>query len=204
MAIDSHTEPAHELRLEGFKLLASMVGLGSLVLAAIIGSFLLGRWVESRSRPTGPIDAAGGGPLGRMVAAEPDADATDNLTYFDRLEGTEQQAEPSREIPLETTSTDTALAAPGEDEIAAPVTTTASRGDFFVQVFAGRDRSSAEALVSRLQGAGYGVSMLAERDGRHGLYKVRVGGYGTDDAAREAAAELRSRGYPGAWVTRAE
>ena len=46
--------------------------------------------------------------------------------------------------------------------------------------------------------------MLTERDGRHGLYKVRVGGYVTDDSAREAAAELRSRGYPGAWVTRAE
>jgi cell division protein FtsN len=70
-----------------------------------------------------------------------------------------------------------------------------------VQVFAGRDRTTAESLVKSLAGRGYSVKLEAQREGTDALYKVRVGGYLTPDAARDAAARLKKEGEAGAWVT---
>ena len=68
MAIEHRqAEPAHELRLEGFKLLASVLALSGIALAAIVGAFLLGRWVESRARPAGVLLGEERGPLTQVV-----------------------------------------------------------------------------------------------------------------------------------------
>jgi cell division septation protein DedD len=69
-----------------------------------------------------------------------------------------------------------------------------------VQVFAGRDRRSAEELVARVQGAGFPVHLDAEPDGSGQLYKVRVGGYPTKERASEVAQSLSRDGFS-AWVT---
>jgi hypothetical protein len=188
MAIDG-SDTTREVRLEGGKLLAGVVGLGGVVLAAVVGAFLLGRWVESRTRPAGSLEGGGADPLGAVVRAVPDADVSGEATYFDRLQGTEQQPEPAREAPR--------AAAPPP----APVRAAAEEGGaYFVQVFAGRDRSSAEELVGRLEGQGLPVHLDSEPDGGSLLYKVRVGGYPTKERAGEVAQGLTSGGFS-AWVT---
>ena len=79
-----------------------------------------------------------------------------------------------------------------------------SSGPYYVQVFAGRDRRAAEGLVGQLQAGNYSVRLFSDRSGGDALFKVRVGGYATEDEARDAAADLVQQGYGGAWVTRLE
>jgi hypothetical protein len=189
MAIDG-SDTTREVRLEGGKLLVGVVGLGGIVLAAVVGAFLLGRWVESRSRPAGSTGAGGGDPLGAVVRAAPDAEVTDELTYFDRLQGTEQRPEPAREATRATPPPPSPPGGGAREE----------GGAYFVQVFAGRDRSSAEELVGRLEGQGLPVHLDSEPDGGGLLYKVRVGGYPTKERAGEVAQGLTRGGFS-AWVT---
>ena len=73
-----------------------------------------------------------------------------------------------------------------------------------MQVFAGRDRKAAESLFDQLKSAGYPARVFSEREGAGGLFKVRVGGYATEDEARSAASKLQKAGFAGAWVTRIE
>ena len=76
-------------------------------------------------------------------------------------------------------------------------------GDYFVQVAATHDEGAAAGLVERLQGESYRVRLFTQQDGRDLLYKVRVGGYASQQAARTTAQELQQKGYQGAWVTKA-
>lgn len=208
MPIDhTQADEPHEVRLEGFRLVASVLVLGGLVLAAVVGSFMLGRWVESRSHPGPRMAGDSGGPLAQVVAPEA-LDAEEGLDYFDGTAGPaadELALEPEREMrearPVvnepAVVSQDSALA-PLDDDV------DTEQGAYFVQVFAGRDRDSAEQLVGKLQSTGYRVQMASERDGSDALYKVRVGGYPTDTRAREVTEILRSKGFTGAWVTRSD
>jgi cell division septation protein DedD len=183
-------ERTRELRLEGRGLAVSLVGLGALVLAAVAGAFLLGRWVERRALPVGGGSSAGPGPLEQVLETE--SAARTEPTYFDHLGGSEKQLEPGRELPEAPRAATPAAAGAG-----AP-------GPFFVQVFAGRDRSSAEELVSRLERGGHAVRVVGERDGNDSLFKVRVGGFPSEDQARQTMERLRQTGFPSAWVVRDE
>lgn len=192
MVVDPQPPDApRELRLEGFRLLAGVVGLGGVLLAAIAAAFLLGRWVERRSHPVSPA----GDELSQVRPA-PYLDAEEGLTHFDRVGGPDQPREPAREIPDAGAATAPPAAPAGE--------LPGEEGAFYVQVFAGRDRSSAEELVGRLQRGGYRVRVVSEREGQDSLYKVRVGGYPSSERAREVMAELHRGGFPGAWVSRSD
>jgi cell division septation protein DedD len=181
-------ERVRELRLEGLGLAL----LGGALLAAVLGAFLLGRWVERRSAP--PAQSAGGGPLERVAAAEPPVDVEREATHFDRPRGGEQQAEPQREVAPPPPPS----AAPST----APSTAGSAAGSYFVQVFAGRDRASADKLVARLETDGFPVRLLSEPENGGALYKVRVGGYPDQQRAQSASVDLRERGFSGAWVVR--
>ncbi len=181
-------ESVREFRLEGAVL---FVVVGAL-LACLVGAFYFGRWYE---RQTAPALSAGGtgspDPLGR-VAEQPAAEAERDMNFFDTLSGEEKAAEPARQA-----------AAPPTRE-PGPAAPAPAPGDFFVQVFAGRDRESAEALVSRLRGQGYRPQLDSASEGQGRLFKVRVGGYASRELAQAAADKLRAEGYPGSWVTRPE
>ena len=172
-----------ELRIEGFGLYV----VGGLVVAALVGSFYLGRWIERASAPVGPGGEPVAGlsePTGSRVESEP-ADVDQSATVFDRAGG-EQQAEPRREMqssPPQRTS---------------PAT---RAGDFFVQVIALTDQDSAAKIVDSLRGKGYPVRLDSSRNGQSMVYKVRVGGYPTRGKADEIAGRLHQEGFDGAWVT---
>ena len=77
-------------------------------------------------------------------------------------------------------------------------------GNFYVQVFAGRDLQAAEGLIAKLKSQGHRARLFREAEGQGALYKVRVGGYPTRDEARQASQQLVGEGYSGAWVTAVE
>ncbi len=189
-----------EVRLEGFGLL--FVGL--LLVGTLAGSFVLGRRYERNQQPplfradsSDPFAGEGDGP--RQAGAQ-EVGAGD---FFDTVDGGEKQVEPDREIkrptPARQPATDTAAASkpqPGGD------LPRVDGGDFWVQVFAGRDRDAASDYVRKLEEAGHTVKLHTVREGSGALYKVRVGGWVEESTARRAAETLRGDGYPGAWVTR--
>jgi hypothetical protein len=165
---------------------------------------MLGRWVESRSQPTHPAGQVdGGGPLSQVLTP---VDAEDDLSYFDELEGGEREPEPTREIATNSLSTGAKPAVRSADPALAPPSgdVDGEDGSYYIQVFAGRDRASIEELVGQLEDSGYRVRVFTEREGRGSLFKLRVGGYPTDERAREVTATLRQNGFPGAWVFHSE
>ena len=77
-------------------------------------------------------------------------------------------------------------------------------GPFYVQLFAGRDKASAEGLVRGLGDRGYRVRLDTERAGDGLLYRVWVGGYAAKPDAEVLAVRLRGEGYSDAWVTQVD
>ena len=181
MALGSPRDDVRELRLEGFTLWFA----GGVLAAAIIGAFALGRWIGASSAPSGAVHA---GAASRTSTPE---DAAEDLSFFDTLSGPGKQAGPDREAsaPDRTTSS--------------PAVQPASPGPWFVQIGALRDRQAAEILVRSLGAKGYRLRVDTEREGAQGvLYKVRVGGYPSREAADAAATRLRQDGQGGAFVAR--
>jgi len=201
MAADRHdADSTREFRLEGIGLVLG----GGFLIAVIAGAFFLGRWVERSANPAETLSAGGAGPLAQITTREPDADAGQGLTYFDNLEGEGKQVEPAREAAKRP-----ALAREAEEPRPASPSTRveqppARAGDFYVQVGALRDQAAAAELIDSLKQQGYDVRLFSEREGQGVLYKVRVGGYATEQRARDTATRLKSEGYAGAWVTAAD
>ena len=172
MAAERGRERVREFQLEGFGLLI----VGGLLLIGLVGAFYLGRWYERRSAPPPATVSSETGETGDPLANVETGEAVEpgeDLTFFDTLSGQGKQAAPQRE-----------------------------GGDHFVQVFAGRVRTSAESLVRELEGKGYPVRIQSVSDGQERLFKGQVGGYPTAEAAREGAQRLKDQGYRTAFVTR--
>jgi cell division protein FtsN len=72
---------------------------------------------------------------------------------------------------------------------------------YWVQVSAGRDRQAAENLVDQLRRSGFPVQLFPERQGGQAWFKVRVGGFETEERARATADELKRSGYGQAFVS---
>ena len=182
-------EPVREFRLEGVGL--AVVGVAIVVLLA--GAFWLGRWYEStRPAGAGPDAATGlaGGAEGAGPEVRGEADASEGLTYCDTLEGQEKQAEPGREA-RPGTAAPSGAGQPEPTERRGDRQAT-SDGPWFVQVFAGRDRTSAESLATRLGDLGYPVKIHTVREGQTPLYKVGVGGYVSREEAESRVDELKA------------
>ena len=179
-------ESTRELRLEGL----GLVVVGGILLAAVCGAYYLGKWVEGREHPAQIMADAGEGPLSQVVRSNSMESATEDTSFFDNLGGQKTESEPEREARP---ATETAMNK--SDKASDPGGT----GDYWVQVFAGRDRSSAESLVGKLTGDGYLVKVFSEREGQGLLFKVRVGGYPSKDRAQRTASTLKESGYS-AWV----
>lgn len=172
-----------ELRLEG----AVLAIAGGVLVALLVGAFQLGRMVERRNAPPRSASTAAD-PLGNV---EQDAvAATEKLTFFDTLSGSGKEAEPSREAQSK------AVAPPPPPAAVTP-------GVWFVQVFVGRDRQAAEEVVRTLRAERYPVRIDAVAEGSSGsLFKVRVGGFATKEAADQGAERLHADGHGGTWVVR--
>jgi cell division septation protein DedD len=180
-----------ELRLEGIGLY--LVGL---VIVVVLGAaFYGGRLYERSTRPAGDAAYDVENPLENVVRGEEPADVDADANYFDRVDGGEKQAEPQREAAGPAAEPPPTAERPEQPPMAA------TGGSFYVQVFAGRDRSLAGTVLDKLQTAGYAARLDRVPEGQGALYKVRVGGYGERAEADAAAERLKNGGFPGAWVT---
>jgi DedD protein len=68
---------------------------------------------------------------------------------------------------------------------------------FVVQLAAFSDDKGANALANKLKRNGYAAYTEPVQASGRTLYRVRVGGYATRDAAGEARARLMGEGYSG-------
>jgi len=187
----------HEFRLEGIGLLLG----GGLLLAMMVCAFFLGRWVERGAQPASALPLSGAGPVSQVLTPEPAADVDRGVTHFDDFEGAEKQAEPDREIARPTAAIPaTQPVASRPSAAASSPAAEADEGRYYVQVSALRDQAAAAEVLDMLRAQGHAVHLFSEREGHGMLYKVRVGGYATDQEARAMAAQLRKAGYAGAWV----
>jgi cell division protein FtsN len=189
-------EDVREFRLEG----VTLVVVAAVLVLALGGAFMVGRWVERSSlEASGMTAVAAEDPLVNLAREEEPADVDQSSNFFDRVEEGGQEAEPGREMERDPVSTEarTADTRPTKSRTS-PV---GSSGSYFVQVWAGRDRDAAELLVDKLQGDGYAVKIVSDRVEGDTLFKVRVGGYKTEAEARRMSGELEGKGYRGAWVT---
>lgn len=183
------TGEVREFRLEGTTLVVVVV----VLVVALAGAFYVGRLVERKSRPAGTFAAGmAEDPLANVAQSQEPADVDQSTDFFDAGEG--GQAEPEREVRRGLGRTE------GDESSAAPAPA-ATPGSHFVQVWAGRDRQAAGVMVEKLQKEGYSVRLFSDRVENDTLYKVRVGGFESEDQARNMATELEQKGYRGAWVT---
>jgi cell division septation protein DedD len=174
---------ARELRLEGLTLAVA----GGVLLALLFGAFQLGRMVERWNAPSRSASSTPD-PLGNV---EDPAAAPDKVTFFDTVTGSGKEAEPKRQ----------ASATP--PPASPPPPPPSSAGPWFVQVFVGRDRETAEDVVRELKGKGYPVRTEVVSEGHSGsLYKVRVGGFPSKEAADAGADKLHKDGQASTWVVR--
>jgi cell division septation protein DedD len=181
----AHADGGREIRLEGGKL-AVFVGL---ILAVVVTAFLLGRWSAPQAPATAPNGSAATAD-GELPKAPVQGGAG---SHFDTATGADKAPEPSRQVASKS--------APVERTPVSQAPPLAP-GAWVVQVFAGRDREAAEALVRGLGERGYPVRIDSEREGADQLFKVRIGGYPTQTEANTVADRLRREGDKGAWVTR--
>jgi len=81
-----------------------------------------------------------------------------------------------------------------------PAPATADTGSLQVQVNAMADKGRADQLVHDLRGLGYTAFISSARVADKTLYRVRVGGLGSAEAAKQAVTKLREQGYPNAFL----
>ena len=179
-----------EFRLEGATLVVMVV----VLVFALGGAFYVGRLVERRSHPQNSSASLAEDPLANVAESEPPADIDEASGMFDAGQSGEAELEPDREVRR-------GLGKPEEAGAAQPAAPPATTGAYYVQVWAGRDRQAAEVMVDKLQKEGYSVRLFSDRAENDTLFKVRVGGFETEDRARNMATELEQKGYRGAWVT---
>jgi cell division septation protein DedD len=189
----SGIDDTREFRLEGL----GLVVIGGVLIAALLGSFFLGRWYERQTAPVQHASVGQEDPLEHVVASSEPADVDASATVFDTVDAGAGEAEPQRQ------TAPAGGAAPRDPSPAPAEPPPAVRaGDYWVQVFAGRDRRSAEGQYEALKSAGFAVRLFAEKEGEGSLFKVRVGGFASRGEADAAAQQLQQRGFAGAWVTK--
>lgn len=82
-----------------------------------------------------------------------------------------------------------------------PEPATSTTGDVVIQVFSSADGEQAEALVARLEQAGYAAFVDPLDNGTRTMFRVRVGPYASRELADAAAAELRREFRLETWIT---
>ena len=185
------TEEVREFRLEG----ATLVVVAVVLVVALGAAFYVGRLVERKARPAGVFaDGVGEDPLANVAQSESPADVDESSDFFDKGEGGQSELEPDREVRRD-------LGKAAGEKAPTPVGQAATPGSYFVQLWAGRDRQAAEVMIEKLQKEGYSVRLFSDRVENDTLFKVRVGGFETENQARNMATELEQKGYRGAWVT---
>jgi cell division septation protein DedD len=244
LAVQTSDDGFHEIQLNGKQLVFLFMAATVVSVVIFLCGVLVGRGVR--------VDRAGAGaelteaaadlrPAVSATPAEPAAgsdptaavqppSASEDLRYFDRLEGQSQPAErlarpAPREEPGPPTAAPDAVAdaapvaaaaprvpAPAPRQVTpqtppAPAVAAATSGQaaapgFAVQVAALNSRSEADAMAKRLSAKGYAVFVMAPVSGTPTVYRVRVGPFKTRREADSVAVRLEKEEQFKPWVAR--
>lgn len=243
MAQQIQDEGFHEIQLNGKQLVFLFMSVTVVSVVIFLLGVLVGRGVHAQlngvadtapinsvaeTTPTqpatpAPAPAAGSDPT---TAAPPPA--TDELSYFNRLEKPNAPAEQLKPAPdraaapverpsapaaaAPRTSTPPPAAAPAKEParasapasaVAAPTSASEPAGQgFAVQIAALNVRSEADAIARRLSSKGYAAYVLTPPNGTPAVFRVRVGKFNTRREAETVAAKLQKEEQFKPWVTR--
>jgi DedD protein len=209
-------EGFHEIQLNGKQLV--FLFMAGTVVSVIIFLFgvLVGRGVRSQvggasesatansvtettpTQPAMPAPAPAAGSDPTTAAAPPPA--SDDLSYFNRLEKQAAPAEQLKRAPEHATAAAAAPATrtpPANSSFAEP-----SGQGFAVQIAALNVRSEADAIAKRLTSKGYAAYVLTPASGTPSVFRVRVGKFPTRREAEAVAAKLQKEEQFKPWVTR--
>ena len=238
MAQQIQDEGFHEIQLNGKQLVFLFMAATVVSVVIFLCGVLVGRGVRSQlggpadnapvnsiaeTTPTQPVTpapapAAGSDPT--KAAAPPPA--SDELTYFNRLEKQTAPAEQLKPAPERTAPVERQAAAvpppaaapappvkePARAAAPAPAPPPAASSaeppgqGFAVQIAALNVRSEADAIAKRLSSKGYAAYVLTPANGTPSVFRVRVGKFNTRREAESVAAKLQKEEQFKPWVTR--
>jgi cell division septation protein DedD len=229
LAQDLQDEGFHEIQLNGKQLVflfmaATVVSVVIFLLGVFVGRGVRADRIAVADNPApvstvadsspAPAPAAASAPPAGSdpTAAAPPKEAAEDLSYFNRLEKSNQPAEKLKPAPKEPKPREEpptpparvaspAKAVPAEAPAAASASEPNGQG-YAVQIAALNVRSDAEAIAKRLSNKGYSAYVVAPPDGTPSVFRVRVGKFPTKREAETIAAKLQKEEQFKPWVTR--
>jgi DedD protein len=218
-------EGFHEIQLNGKQLVFLFMAATVVSVVIFLCGVLVGRGVRSQiggasdnvaansvvettpTQPATPAPAPATGSDPTTAAAPPPA--SDELSYFNRLEKQAAPAEQLKSAPDRGAAATRTPAAEKQKESArttsaAPASSSSepSGQGFAVQIAALNVRSEADAIAKRLSSKGYAAYVLAPASGTPSVFRVRVGKFPTRREAETVAAKLQKEEQFKPWVTR--
>ena len=230
-------EGFHEIQLNGKQLVFLFMAATVVSVVIFLCGVLVGRGVRAQlagvadnapistvaettpTQPATPAPAPAAGSDPTTAAAPPPA--SDEITYFNRLERQAAPAEQLKPAPERASAAAAphtppppppaakeparapapAAAAPAPAPAAASSAEPAGQG-FAVQIAALNVRSEADAIAKRLSSKGYAAYVLTPANGTPAVFRVRVGKFNTRREAETVAARLQKEEQFKPWVTR--
>jgi cell division septation protein DedD len=232
---ESRDDGFHEIQLNGKQLVFLFMAATVVSVVIFLCGVLVGRGVRVERTavseeatlaepPAADPALPSTAPAPATVAADPRAaappTATEDLSYFNRLERSNQPVEdlkPAAKSPAPDAKAGTEKAAERGKTVAAvppkepappkdkeaPAAAAAPPGSgYAVQVAALNVRSEADAIAKKLASKGYAAYVQTPSDGTPSVYRVRIGTFKTRREAETVAARLQKEEQYKPWVTR--
>jgi cell division septation protein DedD len=216
-------EGFHEIQLNGKQLVFLFMAATVVSVVIFLCGVLVGRGVRAEraggadvspstsvaeTTPQQPAVAPAPPPAGSdPTVAAPPPTATEDLSYFNRLEkpkpaGEELKAPAPRDAPApKAHQAPEPRQAPETPKPAVNASEPAGQG-YAVQIAALNVRSEADAIAKRLSSKGYAAYVLAPASGTPSVFRVRVGKFATRREADSIAAKLQKEEQFKPWVTK--
>jgi cell division septation protein DedD len=214
MATTAHDDGFHEIQLNGKQLVFLFMAVTVVSVVIFLCGVLVGRGVRVQRGDADPVAATEASapapeipPIASAPAGGPPATANEELSYPERLAGTQPPTEKLRSTPPARASAapvDTpvpAVASPAAAVEAATPAEPAGSG-FAIQLAALREREEADGIVRRLTGKGYPAYVVAPAAGAPSVFRVRVGKFNDRREAESVAARLQKEEQFNPWIVR--
>jgi cell division septation protein DedD len=224
LAAHTQDDGFHEIQLNGKQLVFLFMAATVVSVVIFLCGVLVGRGVraergievaELSTADPAPQQAAAS-PTSTPAGSDPTAasapPAVDDLSYFNRLEGSNPPPEqlkataPAAAAPAAGKRAPAQRAATAPPPVNAPAPAAATNEPqgtgYAVQIAALNVRSEADAIARRLATKGYAAYVLDPAAGTPQIYRVRIGKFGSRREAETIATKLEKEEQFKPWVTR--
>jgi DedD protein len=230
LAAHTQDDGFHEIQLNGKQLVFLFMAATVVSVVIFLCGVLVGRGVRTERgndevaelstaepAPQQASSPAAPTPAGSDPTAAAAPQAVDDLSYFNRLEGSnpprEQLKAPDASAPTATkpaaapavkpaAAARAATPPPTKEPVRAAASTEPQGTGYAVQIAALNIRGEADAIAKRLTTKGYAAYVLSPAAGTPQIYRVRIGKFGSRREAETIAAKLEKEEQYKPWVTR--